>query len=89
MAFSGAWDVVGLRTTASVWDVAKKYGPNVEAHLLLYQECANKRGKIVASERDIEHGMPSYEEESEHNVENFMLCSFGASCVQLCKVALP
>ena len=40
--FLDTWDVVGLRTTASVWNVTKKYGPLVEAYLLLYQEGANK-----------------------------------------------
>ena len=34
------------------------------------------REKVVGLERDTEDGMSSSEEEGEHSVENFMLCSF-------------
>ena len=33
-----AWDVVGLRTTASVWNVAKKYGPFAALFFFLKKE---------------------------------------------------
>ena len=36
--FVDPWDVVGLRTTASIWNVPKKYGPHGELFFLLQKE---------------------------------------------------
>ena len=39
--FLDPWDVVGLRTTASVWNVPKEYGPYSELFFFLFEEGAD------------------------------------------------
>ena len=62
-----AWDVVGLHTTASVWNVPKKYGPYGELCFFLIKEEPTIYEKVV--------GFGRADEVGEHNVENFILCS--------------
>ena len=38
LPFPNPWDVVGLRTTASVWNVPKKYGPHGVLFFLVKKE---------------------------------------------------
>ena len=68
------WDVVGLRTTASVWNVPKKCGPYGELFMFLTTKEQTNHEKVVGFERDTEDGMSSSEEEGGHIAENFMLC---------------
>ena len=74
--FLDAWEVVGLRTTTRVWNVAEEYGPFAELFFFLTEKEPTSHAKAVSLERGTEDGMSSSEEEGEHNVENFMLCSF-------------
>ena len=78
-SWEGVWplldacDAVG--TTASFWNVPKKYGPYCELFFLVKKE-PTIHERVVVSERGTEDDSPFSSEEGEHNVENFMLCSF-------------
>ena len=76
-----------------------KYGPFAELLFFLVKKEPTSRWKVVGSERDTEDGMSSSEEQGEHKVENFMLCSSAHHVcspllqepsheVELCSVAL-
>ena len=57
------WDVVGLRTTATVWNVAKNCGPCGELFIFLTEKEPTEHEKVVGFEqRDTEEGMSSSEE---------------------------
>ena len=77
-----AWDVVGLRSTASFWNVPKKYGQYGDLFFFMKKE-PTIHEKVVVSERDTEDGSNFSDEEGEHNVENSMLCSFAHACSPL------
>ena len=93
------WDVVGLRTTASVWNVPKNCRPYGELFMSLTAKEQTNHEKVVGFERDTEDGMSCSEEEGGHIAENFMLCSCAHHACspllqeslheeELCKVAL-
>ena len=52
------WDVVGLRTTASFWNVPKKYGTHGELFFFLIKKESTIYEKVVVSERDIDQCSP-------------------------------
>ena len=49
--FSGSVEVVGLRTTASVWNVPKEYGPYSELFFFLFNEQPTTCEKVVGLRR--------------------------------------
>ena len=92
------WAAVG---PSSVWNVPKKYGP-YELFFFIEKEPTTYE-KVVDFERvtssDAEDGRSFSDEEGDHNVENFLLCSFAQHACspllqgflhqeELCKVAL-
>ena len=77
--FWNAWDVVGLRTTGGVWNVAQKYGPFAELLFFLIKMEPTCLGKVVGRERDTEDDMSSSEVRGERKVQNFMLCIMRAA----------
>ena len=72
-----------LRTTASFWNVPKKYGPYGEFLLFLTTKEPTIHQKVMVCERDTEDGQFSSHEEHEHHVENFVLCSFARHACSL------
>ena len=49
--FLDPWDVVGLRTTASVWNVPKEYGPYSELFFFLIKKEPTICEKVVGLRR--------------------------------------
>ena len=74
-----SWDALEMRATASRWNALKKFGPYGKLFLFL-----TKKEPTIHEAANDEDDRSSADEEGEHNVESFMLCSVvHPACSQL------
>ena len=67
--FLDPWDVVGMRTTASSWNIPSKYGPHIELFFFMKKEPTYHK-EMVDFGRDAPRDA---EENEEHHVGNLSL----------------
>ena len=77
-----AWDVVGLRTTASFSNARKKKLGAARLFFFLIQKEPTIHEKVVVSERDTEDDSTFSDEQGERNVEK---CCAHHACSPLCR----